>query len=635
VLLVSDPKVGVESIGADGKRIAVLLPGGKLDSPQISPGGQKAFGWTDQPGKSGPERTLVMLNTTTGTMYPVPLFGASGDYSVEWRRGERSPFIELHHADGAWSVVNPSDAGTLMRVVTRAMQPYTGPNKPTISPAGAWLVAAAAKPGSYTAVDLTTGAHITFASDIPPSFAPAKDGGRERVVFMMPGDVRRAGDPRQPQLAEAWTGNDTAWDSSYGQMGVSPNTELVTFREPTSRTAWVADSSNLARHSDTYVGIGTPYSCGWVNGHEVWYDDTLDSKEDSIIITLGIKRKGAVPLEDRDWRPGPSDAVAEADLFGLAQAGEYNGSGIDENGNVVGIGKFGFMTGYYWGAGSSTASEVTSSDAGADDEFLPFDLGKDGTVVGNASVGDDWTPYAWNSHKGFVLLPKTQLDLESPVVMDDGSIFLEGKVWKPWSIPSSQKLEGIPVGPAAEDLSADGAHILAASRNGTVAGVTRTDNGWNLVVGKLGSKPHIVSSVSFQTVVLDRGPWPTDGGITSHDLFVNDKGQVAWMRHGGREFTFERYDPTSGVQRLAQIPSSKAFFIRGMTEWGELYGSMDGEGAITNGGQVITADMFLPKGIQCHDIRKISRAGRAVGPFFRNGAAVIMSVDVRSLLGAE
>ncbi len=285
---------GTLAISPTGKVLSTLSQG-KLRSVQVAPNGSRIIAFGEELGQRG----MILSYRPTGgppTRVEGPM-GSSPDFEVIWRRGGARCFI-VQKIQGKNVVYNPEASGN-------AIQPYFDADPFEISPGGDWLMSIAG-PNRYYFTPLNTGQAappaLAVSSETKPLFLGAGTGPNdtESIAYTPLG----TGKLFKKNPAEA--GQGTPFESprgvtpeTYHDSALSPNGELVTFLNGTTKTAYVADSADLSRDSDTYVGIIPPSAWEWVSGCEVWYEDMLEGVKDSIIITLGVKRRGGTGPQPR------------------------------------------------------------------------------------------------------------------------------------------------------------------------------------------------------------------------------------------------------------------------------------------------------------------------------------------------
>lgn len=287
-------------------KVLTTLSREKLRSVHVAPNGSRviAFG----PGPDASRAGMILSYSPTGGT-PVKVEGPMGsapDFQVIWRRGGSRGFI-VQKLNGKNVVYNLS-GGTSQE----SLQPYADADPFEISPAGDWIMSTAGQNRYYfiplaTEQEPQTGSSaFAVQSDTKPMFLSGGAGPRDREnIAYTPIGIGQLfkKNPREAGQGTSFSLPTGIAPDTYHRSALSPNSELVTFLNPGTGTAYVADSADLSRDSDTYVGIIPPSTWEWVSGNEVWYEDHLDDQKDSIIITLGVRRPGVGGLSNPSTLP--------------------------------------------------------------------------------------------------------------------------------------------------------------------------------------------------------------------------------------------------------------------------------------------------------------------------------------------
>ncbi|MBS1707149.1 MAG: hypothetical protein JSS65_00345 [Armatimonadetes bacterium] len=652
------PGTGAATFDEKGKQVAVVTKE-KPANFRITPDGARVFWMAIEPllddnGKPVPSKTqnvIHMADAKSGLGKPVNNFMGVTSFELVSRRGGQVSFLTASVGDTyvVYGTVGMQYAQT--PATLQAEYPYSGKVPALISPAGEWVTASGGGP-EYTLVRVADGKQFKVTSKAPLRFYSRKVGntGGEQVVFIDANGVTKIADPANLALAVLFVSQEGMPLDLYNQSSTSPNGELVTYRQEKTGTAHVADSLDFARHSDTYVGIRRPYACEWVSGNEVWYKDGEKSDEEEIIITLGVKRPGAVPRGSGDNDDEqPADAIRELTFYGKPFIHEFNVGGVSSNGAVGGIAKGDGMDGFFAAAGSGVAVDIP-------DGRLVFDIGEDGTMSGNHMYGDGI--FAARVRPGGVLDLAACQGIASAGanlrVLDDGSVFSSGKLWRPWATPDKKGNDGLFVGTVA-DKPVPGVEVLAMSGNGRYAGLKKRDDGqFDLVTGKLGGQQFTVPGVVISGVSrwVDNGSGgeelknPPPGGMSEDALHINNQGQIVFAQTWPNKYRVSLYTPNEGVSVI--MSSDKVGFppdIRGIGPDGMVFGtffpdeiqageSPEPRGYVFYKGKRRLLSDYLPRNIVCSMVRRVNEKGLAVGEFKRGGKAIILVVDVKRLIGA-
>lgn len=305
IWVVYRPGQGTLALSNLGK-ILTTLSTDKLRSVHVAPNGNRIIAYGQGPDAS---RTGAILSyrPTGGT--PVKVEGTMAstlDFLVIWRRGGSRGFI-VQKLNGKNVVYNL--AGGASREST---QPYVDADPFEISPSGDWIMSVAGQkryffiPLATEQEPQTASSAFAIQSDTKPIFLSGGTGARDRekIAYTPIGTgLLFKKSPQDAGQGSPYSPTTKSPSDTYNASALSPNGELVTFLSSGTGTAYVADSADLSRDSDTYVGIIPPSTWEWVSGNEVWYEDHLDDFKDSIIITLGVRRPGVGGLSNSSTTP--------------------------------------------------------------------------------------------------------------------------------------------------------------------------------------------------------------------------------------------------------------------------------------------------------------------------------------------
>lgn len=680
VIVLFTPKDKLASYDEDGKLIAGLHES-KPEHFSLAPHGAAAF-WLGKPTEPDPasdSNAYIMCDPHTGyqrTIYPN--FPPTS-LEVVYRRGGQRALL-LGKGEGGYFVINPFPSLLSFVTMETIQRTYLieGPQKPHVSPGGDW-VWMPVEGGKYKLVRVNDGQEFTVESKTVPRFiarSSLAQGTNEAVIVTGSDDQVFAIDPQAPNVRIPVTESEEAV-ATYQRSATSPNGELVTFRNPPTKTAYVADSQNLARDSDTYVGIGAKHQYEWIDPNEVWYEDELAGVPESIIITLGIKREGAVPGGPGTVSGSSESGIQELSLFGDfgVPFDEFNVTSIGEDGTVTAILKSYAMSG---GQGSLKTGSMNIMELNG----LPFARGKDGSIMVNGwgATGNnyrqviaaraerdrqeqltgkkdenwrlpdglyDYRPLLWRPGKDYVQFPDDKVDygFSPPVMLDDGRVFMSGILWNPNSKKDNFYLPADP--PYAGDIefrSTRTEALLGVARNGKkVFGKIGTSGNYELWLGSLGEGGEFAATTGTRLVSKDLNPDGNDSWdnrpVLSY-LSIADDETIAWIERSTESATF--YVKAKGRPVMRHDLGRKSILGLFAIDQELSIGYRMKDGSFTNAegaagfvywrGQVIDLEDVLPKGYTYNQIRAVSRTGKISGSFFYEGKPRIAIIDLKQLL---
>lgn len=277
--------------------------------------------------RNASQKTDLYLVSTSGVLLQrVGVLGSDGGVpEVFWRKAGKRLVVVTRWTTGAeksfTSVALPEfdSAFVTMRTIELNYPLSTeGKWKIDVTASGRWIIAVL---GDETRIiDADAGKtisirNVTETREIPGEtalFVKTGDGGASKVEgFPQPPSM--LGDGQPPRLVPLQ--NSDSVPSEPKVWAVSPNGELITFRSSKTSTVHVADSLDLKRFSDVYVGMAADYECEWVSGDEVYYKETRKVGEkievEEILIKLAVQREGARPRRF----PGNPDRTSEWPQF--------------------------------------------------------------------------------------------------------------------------------------------------------------------------------------------------------------------------------------------------------------------------------------------------------------------------------
>jgi hypothetical protein len=678
VVVLFSAKDKLASYDEDGKLMAGLHDS-KPSGFSLAPNGASTY-WLGRRPDDKPEDSsvYVLCDPFTGYQRIVGPNFPPKSLEVEYRRGGSRTFL-IGSWERGYFVVNPFPALLPFVSIETIQRTYLleAPNKPKVSPGGDWLYAVE-RNTRYKLTRVNDGADFSLESKTEPRFIARSglaQGVSEALIITGADDEVYAVDPSAPTVRLALTESDEL-QAAYQQSATSPNGELITFRNARTKTAFVADSQNLARDSDTYVGIGSKNRCEWTEPNEVWYEDELLGVPESIIITLGVKREGAVP-GGPGTSSGAENGITELDLVGDfgVPINEFNVTSIEDDGTVTAIVK---SLGFGAGLGSTRSGVMNIMELNG----LPFARGKDGSIMvnGYASTGNqyrqviaakaerdrlermtgkkddnwrlpeglyDYRPLLWRPGKGYLQFPNDKIDygFTPPVMLDDGRVFLGGLLWNPNSKKDNFYLPADP--PYGGDIEFESTRteaLLGVSRSGKkVFGRIGASGTYELWLGSLGTGGELAATTGARLVSSGLTP----GGEDSWDnrpqlafLSLGDDETIAWIERSTASATLFVKAKTRAVERYDLGRKSILDLVAVDQELAVGYRMKDGSFTNAEGaagfvywrGQIIDLDEILPEGYTFNQIRAVSRTGKISGSFFFEGKPRIAIIDLKKLL---
>lgn len=663
---------GLWSFDKDGKRM-VKINDTKPQDFSLAPDGRVAFWLAPSKEQTAiPSKDFMRGDPFTGYQRRIGSNFPPDSMEVEWRRGSQLPLL-IGKSGSVYFIVNPAALSLPFISQDTIAQAFliSGSTKPGVSPQGEWVWFAMGG-GKYHLARTFDGKEFDVTSKTDPRFVPSEKLGdvSEGVVLTDANGQQYAVDPQAPSAQMPVPTPQILED--YQTSATSPNGELVTFRNRPTRTAFVADSQNLARDSDTYVGIGSRYTCGWLDGNEVWYEDDFAGTPESIIITLGIKKLGALPSG-----PGTVSGDSESglqDLTMLDDSGfpinEYNVSSIDDDGSVVAIVKF--DEGMGGGMGSTRSNSISQLESFG----LPFARGRNGSILvnGDALTGSkykelkkaeserdakeretgkkdpnwfppdglyDYRPVLWRPGKGLIQIPDDKVELDpSPVILDDGKVFISGTLWDPDAKGDPHYLTAQPAygGEIVFKSTSDDA-LVAVARNGKRLYARRNARGtYELWLSSTGDKGTLVADTGTRRADVNLVPGANQGrGSTLFFASVAEDGTVCYVDLAS---SYQIHViPPGGDTVQADLGKSALIHVYAINR--DLcvgYGAptdptQEGSGGfVCWKGNVISLNELLPAGWTFHMVRAVSRNGLISGSFFYNGEPRIAIFDLKKLL---
>lgn len=429
-------------------------------------------------------------------------------------------------------------------------------------------------------------------------------------------------------------------------FAVSPNGELVTFRGDETGTAIVADSLNLVRRSDSYVGILEPYACEWVSGDEVWYKD--GEEEEEILIKLGVKRVGAVTRRfPGNYRPAYRPDQRQIDVSPLSYATEIVVQDVAPDGTIVGFTKTdsdSMGSGDFWVAAGTDICIPLHGPSFYPDYILPDGTWiqqysavlQGGTVVRPAIPRDDGDIVGVTS-AGLVVI--TQQDTQGRAQQTE--IMSRAYLWNPKAGPKP-KPDPEAKGEAAPLIGGELALIPHAPKNAYVTGMNHRDELlWRentdderqeVWIQKIGEKPTSLGKIRGYgdlhfgddgNLYLGGGEGDSSGRMTWHLTRITQDGDRTEIWR----------ETNSSYSHLV---------IWGATQDGVVYGwktKVDEKGRgvpdkafVIVGTEFSYVDSLLPKGFHMKQFRRVTKEGIMCGSMYFNGKPVIYLPEIRSLL---
>lgn len=267
---------------------------------------------------------MYLVSTRGLLQQRVSVLGTDGrDPEIFWRKaGKRLVVVtRWKTAKTHTSVAVPEfDSQWITMRTIKLQYPLSteGEWKIEVTPSGRWIIATL---GDETRViDVDAGERVSLKNviehrEIPGEtalFVKMADGSASKVEgFPQPFNPLEEGQP--PRLVSLQSSDSIPSEPKV--WAVSPNGELITFRSPKTSTVHVADSLDLKRFSDVYVGMVPDYECEWVSGDEVYYKETRKegetTKVEEVLIKLAVQREGARPRRF----PGNPDRTSELPQF--------------------------------------------------------------------------------------------------------------------------------------------------------------------------------------------------------------------------------------------------------------------------------------------------------------------------------
>ena len=491
----------------------------------------------------------------------------------------------------------------------------------SLAPSGDWIFA---RSGEKTKIiDLLSGAAYdadgaTALSELPGGTAVLASGPNPVVVFRAGAGVQaRPATPADVPLPD--------------DLALSPNGELVAFRDSGTRTETVADSVNLARRSDTYVGFENARRTEWICGDELLVKSLDPDKPDPVLIKLGIKRFGARPL---GFGGAPPPRPLTGIAFGIdafPAASEVIVSDVAANGTLVGFTKTAF------GAtqGRASASFIVDDPlrpvarlwAAGDLDGLPMEILDDGTVFAQSFVmlPDGRT----------VAVPQSLGSERSKGIDAQGRVLFGESIWDPRVRNVAYPVgDGSPYGGSITPLefTPPVGEAVAMNRSGTILWVDREGSGrkrfW---IGKARGKAQ-EGETPLEPGISELGE---DGNVYCEDSSSLDNGKT-WRT------TLARYRLNGPPQPLLREPYDGQIILRGITKAGIPYGDIPRDvggglmigdkGFVIVGGELVVLDDLLPPGYKISSIRRITDRGDVAGDVTKDGKPVGFVPNLNILL---
>lgn len=526
---------------------------------------------------------------------------------VLWRSGERAALF-VNRAKGQTIVVAPEN---YVNLITNAKAPLVTPFaepgdwKVELSPSGNWLLATLGDKAQV--VYLPTGKAV--AAEGVTGLQELAGGERVLVVGALNRIVAASGGV--PALRAALAG-ESPFASS---LSYSPNGELVTFRDPVTRTAIVADSLDLSRQSDTYVGFEKEMKTSWISGDELLYESLDREKPVDVLIKLGIKRFGARPLGFGGTIPSRPTTGIGFNMDSFAMADEIIATDVAVNGTVIGFIKAaqqpsgGFVV-------TDTRQRVARPLAMPERDLLPFDIADDGTIFGSG--------FAFLSDGTHVAVPQLLASEEMKGIDAKGRALIGSSIWDPHVRGIDYPVgDGQPYGGKITPLKfvPPAGSPIAMNRSCVVLWVDREGGDkQRFWLGKWDGKAargEATIGYSGHIELGDDGAVYADGGT---------------FLRGRTTSTLTRYPLEGGGEPLLKEEFVGSLWLRGATKKGIPYGEItrdvgDGmmigdKGFVVLDGEVVVLNDLLPEGYKISSIRRITDQGDIAGEVTKDGKPV-------------
>jgi hypothetical protein len=498
-------------LGTDGKGALVTVdlqgrrwetsPNGFVKLLSLSPNGRRAVVLLDrwvaefsEPEREGGGSTRTMkrkteaylINTRGGleskivTLVGVNLVGGADENSeFAWRQGSNRLFV-TSRAEGAVNVAVPTnliDDNTVTMARLDRSNPFSqkGDWEIEIPRSGHWVIARGQE--AVVVADATFGASVRL-TDVA-TIQELLDNRSLLVTFDdgSTATVERSSRPFEPMGANAGNEPQVYRPARRGlelldeSRALSPNGELVTFRSGTTGTVMVADSLNLFRNSNTYVGYGARYRCEWLTGDEVLYEPPADDgkeADEALLIRLGIKREGAVPQGfpvPPTYDAARPISLPEGSVFSEVILASVNNSGV-----AAGFMKTSLESpsgGFIFRPGRNGGTFPTS-------ETVLLGLSEDGTAFG-------WNLAVLPTGRTVVTPPGSpDTLLPTHAVTPDGQILVEGnRIWDPKAGAGATFPvgDGLPYGGRVRRLLnvPEGSAAIGMNRQGSILYLSASD----------------------------------------------------------------------------------------------------------------------------------------------------------------